>query len=262
MSDDTKTNGIKDLLATAGISNADKPTDNPFDIYNQHHLKIDNEVADLMHEFLTLRHFLTSMQDAFGIEIPPAPEFDELSREEFAKLLKTNKLKDYQDNFKLRIENHLKALKESPSKERAYIREKFNRFDQLKYHRRWHRWKEIQDTFRSWGMHYIEILLMNRDDLPAYKREFNILNDACSEIEFQSKIYTLDTPTQMNCVKFLYNKHKMNEVPVSSQELQYHLGIQYSPSRIFRRKKGYHPLWETLIIQPKQGCFQLNISAS
>ena len=42
-----KSKDYKDLLATAGISNADKPTDNPFDIYNQHHLKIDNEVADL-----------------------------------------------------------------------------------------------------------------------------------------------------------------------------------------------------------------------
>jgi len=258
MSDDTKTNGIKDLLVTAGISSADKPADNVFDNYNQHHLKIDNEVADLMHEFLTLRHFLFAMADVINDQFPELPEFN-LSKEEFVKLVKTDELGDWHKNFNLQIDNHLKALKESPQKDKQFIRANFNRFDQLRYFRRWHRWKEIQDIFISWGMIWEDIITMKRDDLPAYKRQFNILNDECSEIEFQSKIYKLDTPAQQNFVKYLYEMYKMDQIPTHSSTMKEILGIDYSPSRIFRTDTGYHPLWDTLIIQPKQGYYQLNI---
>ena len=250
-----KSKDYKDLLATAGISNADKPLDSPFDTYNQHHLKIDNEVADLMHEYLTLQHFLFAMVDVMG-RLSDMP--DPISKEEFLKLTAEQQL-EYPKQWHQQLDNHLKEVKDAPKKEKQYISENFNLFDQIKYYRRHHRFYEIQNIFISWGMKFEEIIIMKRDDLPAYKRQFNILNDECSEIEFQSKIYKLDTPAQQNFVKYLYEMHKMDQMPAHSSLIKEVLNIDYSPSRIFRTDTGYHPLWDTLIIQPKQGYFQLNI---
>ena len=262
MSDTSKTNDIKVLMDKAGVSSADKPNDDALEInigYYQHDLKIDTEVEDLMHELLTLQSFVLSMHELMNEQMP-VPEITEQPKKFRALMIELQKdYPSYTEEQKHDYWCRHQQFPEYAERDKKFIKKAYSVEWQLKYYRRKARLQEIRNKFMEWGLDGGDVLKISWKDLPAHKLEFNILNDECSKVMFQSETYRFDKPMQQNFIRHLSNMHKIKQIPVSSAYLKEALQIDYSPSRIFRTDTGYHPAWETLIIQPKQGYFQLNI---
>ena len=265
MSDDTKTNGIKDLLATAGVSTADKPKDDALEInigYYQHDLKIDTEVEDLMHELLTLQSFVLSMHELMNGQMP-VPKITEQPKKFWALMSEFKKdYPSYTEEQKHDYWCRHQQFPEYAERDEKFIKKAFPIEWQLKYYRRKARLQEIQNKFVEWGCDFVDVLKISWKDLPAHKLEFNILDDDYSKVMFQSETYQFEGAVQRNFIRHLNDMHKIGKIPVSTANLRDALNIDYSPSTYFLIDKEnaiYHPAWGTLILQPKQGYYQLNI---
>jgi len=253
MSDDTKTNGIKDLMAKAGVSTAD----NPKSTYNLGYPKptrdIDQMVDKLIFDYLvhmtTICEWHKSIKKKYG-NLPKPDNFNEII---------TKDKSDYDQKEMTEWLHQVFNTQEIVDRDNKIL-DQMPKHLKIKYRATVHRLIEIISTFVQWGLTFEDVLNLNWSDCPEEYTRFQVLQDDYSHVLHCGVEYFFNGGSQRNIVKYLHEQTQQNKTTKAGVLLGMVVGTTCEKLRdLF--DNGKHPAFNNLIIQEPEGSgnWKLNI---